>query len=512
MESTRPPGTPAIRCGLRENFRAGTCPDRKRWRCAALLIAAAFPLIAQDDITTQNGPSAFNGAWITGPASNPLSFLNGPAYRTFGAHTPYDFSDFRPATQLDEKLPHWISFAVEERFRFEGYHNGSFKQGNDDSYFLNRFRLQMNVHVTPWFKLVSQVQDSRPFLQNPPIGPPNENRWDLKLAYAEFGDPERHWISLRVGRQLINYNNTLIANSEWRNQARSYDAVVANLRHDRYRLGIFAASVVTPLASGISHHQEGNNIYGMYGGIERILRDSVLEPFVLWRVQPSVAIETSARIKTGRQDEKAYGFRFKGRALSNLDYSWQAVLERGSDGPNGIRAWGTTGGAAYRLDFLRWHPRPFGQYDFASGDKSPSDGRHGTFDTMYPTAHDRLGMLDLFGWQNIKSTRGGVTFEPRHRWTFTAQYLDFWLASATDALYNSSGGSIVRDTSGRSGTHVGEELDVYTWYELNRHVNIGVGVGHLMPGGFLSANTKGPNYTSPYFAINFKDNGQADSH
>ena len=31
------------------------------------------------------------------------------------------------------------------------------------------------------------------------------------------------------------------------------------------------------------------------------------------------------------------------------------------------------------------------------------------------------------------------------------------------------------------------------------------GMGHLMPGRFLSATTKGPTYNYPYFAINFKD-------
>ena len=200
----------------------------------------------------------------------------------------------------------------------------------------------------------------------------------------------------------------------------------------------------------------------------------MLEPFVLWRVQPSVAIESSAGIKTGKQNEKAYGLRLKGQAMINLDYSWEAVLERGFDGPNGIRAWATSGGVAYRFDYAPVHPRLFAQYDFASGDKSPADGTHEAFDTMYPTAHDRFGMLDVVGWQNLKSSRGGATIEPRNRWTITTQYLDFWLASANDALYNSSGGSIVRDATGRSGTHVGEEVDVYSWYELNRHVNIGL--------------------------------------
>jgi len=467
---------------------------------------ALSPLMAQDDITTQNGSSGYNGAWITGPASNPLSFLNGPAYRTFGQNTPYDLPDFAPATELNQQLPNWLQFGWEERLRDEGYDHGSFKLHNSDSYLLLRSRLLMTVRPSSWFEVTTQLQDARPFMQKPPYGPPNLNAWDLKLAYVQFGDPEKHWISVRVGRQLINYNNTIIANSEWRNQARSYDAVVANMHYSRYRLGLFAASAVVPLPEGVSHHQEGNNISGAYGGIDGLFPNSTLEPFVLWRVQPSVAIETAAKVKTGKQDEWAYGFRYKGLAAKNLDYEAEWIGERGSDGPNDINAWGTTDGVAYRFDPVWWKPRVFYQYDYATGDRNSKDGVHGTFDTMYPTAHDRFGIADLFGWQNITSHRVGLTVEPRHRWTVTGQVLDLWLASATDALYNTSGGTIVRDTTGRSGTHIGKEYDLYTWYELDRHWNIGTGVGHLEGGDFLQHTAKAPNYTYPYFAINFKDN------
>lgn len=476
---------------------------------ALLLLTFLIPAFAQDDVTTQHAASAYAGGYITGPAANPLSFLNGPAYRTFGIAEPYDFPDLAPASSLNAELPAWIRFGWEERFRYEGYHNGSFKLNNNDSYILLRSRLAMTIRPAAWLKLVTQVQDSRPFMQKPPWGPPNLNAWDLKLAYAEFGDPEKHWISLRVGRQLINYNNTIIADSEWRNQARSYDAIAANLHYDRFRLGLFAASAVIPLAEGISHHEEGNNLYGAYGGIDHIVPNSVLEPFVLWRVQPSVAVETTATLKTGRQDEKAYGVRFKAVALRSLDYSGEWIAERGSDGPDSIEAWGASIGAGYRIDRIWWKPRAFWQYDYASGDKNPTDGRHGTFDTMYPTAHDRFGVADQFGWQNIIAERVGLTIEPRHRWTVTGQYLDFWLASATDALYNTSGGVIVRDATGKSGTHIGKEADVYTWYELNRHVNVGVGLGHIFGGEFLDKTTKGPNYSYPYFALNFKDNGRS---
>jgi hypothetical protein len=468
----------------------------------------ALPVAAQDDVTTQNASSAYGGAWITGPASNPLSFLNGPAFRTSGINTPYDFPDFAPMSKLDEGLPSWIGFGLEERFRAEGMENQSFKLNDNDNYLLNRWRFLMQIKPTSWLRIVGQMQDARAWLQQPPLQPPNTNRFDLKLAYAEFGDPEHQWISVRVGRQLINYNNTIIANSEWRDQGRSYDAVVTNLHVDRLHLGIFAASAVVPMDEGISHHQEGNNIYGMYGGIDNVLLPtSSLEPFVLWRVDSSVSVETATKTKTGHESEQAYGVRYKGLAFRDFDYSIEAIREGGHDGTNNITAWGTTDGLSYRFSKLYWKPRIFAQYDYASGDKNSHDGVHGTFDTMYPTAHDRFGISDQFGWQNIKAIRSGITVEPHRRWTVTAQWLDFWLASATDSLYNTSGGSIVRDAAGTDGTHIGQEVDAYTWYEINRHVNLGFGIGHIMAGQFLHLTEKGPDFTYPYFALNFKDAG-----
>ncbi len=295
--------------------------SRSSARFLLFIAFVALPAIAQDDATTQNGSSAYNGGWITGPASNPLSFLNGPAYRTTGQKTPYDFPDFAPMAALNQQLPPWISFGLEERLRAEGMEHQSFQLHDDDNYLLNRWRFLMRIKPTSWLRIVGQMQDARAWLQQPPLQPPNTNRFDLKLAYAEFGNPEHQWISVRAGRQLINYNNTIIANSEWRNQARSYDAVVANLHYDRYRAGIFAASVVIPLDEGISHHLEGNTIYGVYGSIDSLIApSSTLEPFVLWRA-------------TSHESEQAYGVRWKGLAFGNFDYSLEGIREAGSDGP-----------------------------------------------------------------------------------------------------------------------------------------------------------------------------------
>jgi len=471
-------------------------------------IAAGLPLAAQDDITTQNGTSGYNGVFITGPSSNPLSFLNGAAGRTTANPAPYDFHDFAPATYLDEKLPNWIDVQAEERFRYEAYDNSSFKAKVDDSYLLNRFRFQVDLHTPSWFRVTAQVQDARAGFQNPPLAPPNTVRWDLKLAYAEVGAPDKHWFSLRVGRQLINYNNTIIANSEWRNQARSYDAAVLNLNAKREHLGIFAASPVVPQAYGVSPHQEGNNIYGAYGRIDDLVPNSNLEPFFLWRVQPAEVVEPAVSKKTGKENEKAVGLRFKAQAHTSLDYSGELIVEGGTVGPESIRAWATQGGAAYQFLDAAAKPRVFAQYDYASGNSFPAlNGKHATFDTIEPTAHDRFGISDLFGWQNLEAVRAGATVEPHRRLTFTVQGLDFWAASALDSIYNTSGSSIVFNKTDH-GRHVGAEIDSYSWYELNKHFTLGGGVAYFGGGQFLSNVTTSHSYTTYYFALNFKDNGK----
>ncbi len=474
---------------------------------AFLALTAALPVTAQDDITTQNATSGLDGAFITGPASNPLSHLNGPAFRTSGSSQSYDFHDFAPFTALDARLPHWLAFQGEERYRFEQFDNSSFKVGSNDSYELNRFRIQVDVKPNSWIRVTGQMQDARPFFENPPLGPPNENRWDLKLAYVEVGDPQKHWFNLRVGRQIINYNNTIISNSEWRDQARSYDAAVLNLESRRASVGIFAASAVVPQATGVSPHQEGNNIYGAYGRIIRPLPNTNVEPFVLWRVQPAEVVQAALAKTTGKENEWAYGARIKGRAGSRLDYTAQLIVENGKVGADPIRAWAFEEGASYAFTSSRWRPRLFTQQDWASGNNNPSNGQHKTFDTIYPSAHDRFGIVDQFGWQNIDGLRFGGTFEPHRRLSVTAQGLDYWAVSALDSVYNTSGSAIVTNKTNH-GNHIGAEADAYTWYEINQHFNIGGGYGYFGGGDFLSHVTAVHNYSYSYIALNFKDNGR----
>jgi hypothetical protein len=70
----------------------------------------------------------------------------------------------------------------------------------------------------------------------------------------------------------------------------------------------------------------------------------------------------------------------------------------------------------YTAPAIRYKPRFVLEYNYASGDGDSKDGKRGTFDQLYPTAHDKYGLADQVGWRNIHDARLGVEFKPRAKW------------------------------------------------------------------------------------------------
>jgi hypothetical protein len=118
----------------------------------------------------------------------------------------------------------------------------------------------------------------------------------------------------------------------------------------------------------------------------------------------------------------------------------------------------------------------------------------GVFDQLTPNVHDHFGLADQFAWQNLKAARTGARVWIRRNWIVAGGWSDFWLFSATDGYYNSSGTILARDPTGRSGTHIAEEFDLQTSYRYDQNLEFGAGLGRVLPGQFLF-NT---GHSSPY--------------
>jgi hypothetical protein len=218
---------------------------------------------------------------------------------------------------------------------------------------------------------------------------------------------------------------------------------------------------VNPVTGTWDHHLQGNDLHGAYGGIDKFGPRLVMEPYALWRMQHGVKNEEGVISKL---NEKIGGIRIVGTKLPfGFDYGTEIVKEFGSLGADKIQSWAGHW-VVGRTTNVCFTPRVYAEYNYAGGDQNAKDGIPGTFDQLYPSGHDKLGFADQVGWRNIKDFRTGLEVKPHKGVAAMFEYNNWYLASATDSVYNSAGNAVFRSATGTAGTHVGQEFDVTgTW-------------------------------------------------
>ena len=411
-----------------------------------------------------------------------------------------------PSALLNKQLPKWVQFSFDHRFRLEGYSALRYDQNNNDRWLLNRFRANVALHPTSWLSFAAQGQDSRVFFKTNPSGQNTyTNRTDLRLLFTDIGKTDRGKIALRLGRQELAYGDErVLGAANWGNVARTFDAAKLILRSGPFQLDLVSAAVVTPLANGLSHHLQGNNIHFAYGKWNNPIPQSTLEPYFIWRVGKGAGDSLKGII---HQDRRVAGIRFLGKLPAHWDYTTEWIFQAGNvNGPFGyesIRAFAQHTVFRHSFENVRFHPRVLGEFNSASGDRNPNDGKSGTFDQLFPTPHEKYGLADQVGWQNIQHYSGGADITPYKGLTLKMLVHDWYLAQARDGVYTAGGNLLFRDTTGNSGRHVGEELDFVAQYSFGPHY-VGTGYGHLFPGHFLEKQSRGVGLNYIYLNVGYR--------
>ncbi len=134
---------------------------------------------------------------------------------------------------------------------------------------------------------------------------------------------------------------------------------------------------------------------------------------------------------------------------------------------------------------------------FSAQGSVASGGGHGdttaTFDQLYPSVHDRHGLLDVAAWKNIRDLGLWLRYEPDPKTAVKLQYHGLALDSARDAWYAAGGaanprpGGVYVDPTGSKGRDLGDEVDVDLTHTLNSHQTIRAGLGVFQPGRFVRA-------------------------
>jgi hypothetical protein len=399
-----------------------------------------------------------------------------------------------------------MRFSVEVRGREEGRTSFNFKDGANDTYTLSRMRIGLDLKPTNWFHFFVQGQDSRVIDIDPSRATGAvKNLFDLRQGYVELKAGEGTWASLQVGRSELNLGNQrLVGGGDWGNVTRTFDVARLGLGAGGNRVDIFAATPVFICTNRFDKFRggPGQNLYGAYGTVSKLVLKATIEPYALWKTLPSVSSELGV---PGNADIYTAGFLWFGQLPAGFDYTVEMARQTGHYSLDDIGSWAGYWIGGYTPPKLPLKPRFSTEYTYATGDSGKGDGRVGTFDQVYGALHNVYGVSDLFGWRNIRHLRTGVEVKPSRTVKVTFDYHFLGLASAHDGLYNGSGVQIVKaPASGALHKDIGRDADLYFTYNPQPWITVGGGWSYLFWGQFLKENAQGVGSSYPFVFFTYR--------
>jgi hypothetical protein len=407
-----------------------------------------------------------------------------------------------PGKQLNEligeKTHKKLQLSFELRQRLEDRPGQVFGRDRDLMADYVRTRFGMTARPRPWLKLSGLAQDTR--VAGYGLPPPGSVRdpLDLQEGYIELFSPKQQGPGLTVGRQMIGYGDTrLIGSPQWAYTARTWDT--ARLYHvtKRVRLEALFISPIQTRNHEFNRPVLGDRIWGTYNTVKDVGVRNTVDFYILRHDQNRPAGFTGV----GSLGINVFGSRWAVPLPANFRFTVEGVLQSGHVGPLPHRAEGWVGQIGYKTTLFGKPLDLANEYKFASG-TDPASGRDGTFDQLYPAAHDKLGHVDLIGWKNIHNVRSVNTMTVHKSWSLVLMYNSSWLANPRDALYNAQGRAIVRSANGTAGRYVGQEVDLYTNYQV-MGFSIGAGVGQFIPGTFVKNATPGAHSRLLYLSTSY---------
>jgi len=393
-----------------------------------------------------------------------------------------------------ENLPAWLVVGGQIRGRVERPSGTSLANDSPDTYYASRIRVDLSIKPFPWLTFFAEGQDARTGGYNLPIAPTTlYNPLDLRQGFMEIRTKGRVPLKLKVGRQELSFGGErVIGPADW-GMSRTFDALDLTVGTNTTRVDFLAGSAVAIDSTRFDRHKPGEHFYGAYGSLKELPCGINVEPYVLFKQTLLVKAEDGV---IGDALVVSPGVRLYGTAPGRFDYIAELLVQRGSYSADRVQAFGQSYVAGWTVADLQWRPRLSGEYSYASGDANSTDGVRGTFDQFYPSNHGYYGMIDQFGWKNLKNWRAGFDCRIGKKIKVRTDYNQFFLATVQDALYNSSGSSIELNRKATS-SNIGWETNTVAVYERSVW-KFGAGYGHLFAGDYLKQSKLNFGYSYPY--------------
>lgn len=444
----------------------------------------------------------------------------------------------------DPYMAAW-DFGGQSRSRFEYKVDGGTSGGgagldfrktgvdNNNEYFMEKVRVRAG-YTGKWFNVFVEGRHSSTTgdERGPHAGPESDGPLDLHQAFIGVGNHKEFPLSVKVGRQELVYGDErLVGAAAWNNIGRVFDAAKMRWQNPWFGADFFTGRAVIPNDNNFNVVNDYDWFSGMYATTKLIPK--TLTDFYFLSRNVSASSLTAQRPGNlvpfaSPRDIYTVGMRFKSATneFGNWDYTVDVMGQFGhfNDTRAGVpiksqeqEAYAFVAQGGYTFAEAFGTPRVALEYSYASGDSDPKDGKHGTFENLFPTNHKFYGYMDFFSLQNIQDVRAIFQLKPHPRVSTALEAHGFWLADTHDNLYNVAGaprGGGVANAAGYGvnsnyGSYVGSEVDLIVGYALTRYAQLEAGFGHFFTGDYVDSSLKGvggskdANYVYLQLTVNF---------
>lgn len=409
------------------------------------------------------------------------------------------------------RLPDWVDLGLENRTRFGSYdHPWRASQvvgnGRTDAQIPLRSRLRFGLGGNGPLRFLFEGQDARSIFSND-LGAFRNNtmvdEFDILQLFGSLTLKNILGSGLRTdfhfGRWTSDFGRRrLIARSNFRNASTAFDGFHWQIGRDKlWRLRAF---VVEPVIRDIEQLDEQNGKSLFWGTYFESHHFPWFEMDVYYL---GLNDKLPANVANRRTYSTFGGRLYKEPKPGEPDYEIETTWQTGTRGVTDHFAYLQHLDLGYTFN-LPWKPRVVFHYDYASGDRQPGDSQDGSFDTLFGARnfeYTRTGIWGPFSRSNLQSPGWRVIVEPTSGWILEVKHRAWFLAQSKD-FFGSSG---LRDPTGKSGTSLGQDVQLRARWAVSQNMDFDVGYVHWFKGSYFDSPTilaqmpAGGNKDSDYF-------------
>ncbi|SMG60501.1 Alginate export [Paraburkholderia susongensis] len=345
----------------------------------------------------------------------------------------------------------YLSLGANLRERVESNNAPLFGIGSAQSntYLLQRIEVHADAHLADHWQFFVQLADARAFGKNT-VTPVDKNPLDLEQAFVTYtGALGGGTFKFRVGRQEMAFDlQRFVSVRDGPNVRQAFDALWADYEYHKWRFIAYATQPVQNRDATVFDDVSNRDI--TFSGV-RFERQSVgpgdLSGY--WsRYNRSNAQYLDAH---GPERRDVWDLRYTG-THGRFDWDAEGMLQTGTVGNSTIGAWAIGSIAGYKLD-MPWSPRIGLQFDAASGDRHPGDGRVGTFNPLFPNGY-YFTLAGYTGYSNLIHVKPSITLKPTANLALLGALGFQWRETTGDAVYQ-QGNQVVPGTAGKGSLWTG---------------------------------------------------------